>query len=192
MRRLWERADLAGPAGAARARRVEGHHARVDPPRAEFEKLVGDLDYPMFIVTARAGGVNAGCLVGFATQCSIDPQRFMVCLSRKNRTYRVAVEADLLVVHFVPHDAEELAELFGGRTGDEVDKFRHADWRPGPGDAPVLSGCRNWFAGRVVDRVDLGDHVGFVLEPFEARFSGDDDALAFQAVKDIEPGHPAT
>jgi hypothetical protein len=26
----------------------------------------------------------------------------------------------------------ELAELFGGETGDEVDKFDRCEWRPGP------------------------------------------------------------
>ncbi len=59
--------------------------------------------------------------MGFATQCSIDPPRFLVCLSKANHTYRVAHEADTLGVHFVPTDAESLAELFGGETGDRVD-----------------------------------------------------------------------
>ena len=36
-------------------------------------------------------------------------------------------------VHFVPEEAEDLAELFGGETGDEVDKFERCAWRPGPG-----------------------------------------------------------
>ena len=93
---------------------------------ATFDSLVGDLDYPMFIVTATAGDDRAGCLIGFATQTSIDPQRFLVCLSRRNRTYRVARRTDLLGVHFVPSEAADLAELFGGATGDEVDKFAAA------------------------------------------------------------------
>jgi len=72
--------------------------------------LVGDLDYPMFIVTTRSTkGERAGCLVGFATQCSIDPPRVLVCISRANRTYRVAEDAEALGVHFVPAAAVELA-----------------------------------------------------------------------------------
>lgn len=38
-----------------------------------LEALTAALDYPMFVVTVAAGGERAGCLVGFATQCSIDP-----------------------------------------------------------------------------------------------------------------------
>src|ERR671936_316129 len=88
-----------------------------------FAELVSQLDYAMFIVTTAAGGELAGCLVGFASQVSIHPPRFLVGLSVKNRTYRVAAGADVLVVHFVPEQAEDLAALFGGETGDEVDKF---------------------------------------------------------------------
>src|SRR5687768_3377562 len=101
-------------------------------------ELVADLDYPMFIVTATNGRERSGCLVGFATQCSINPPRFLVCLSDKNRTYRVAREAQLLVVHLVPAEADQLAELFGSQTGDEIDKFERCDWHDGPGGTPVL------------------------------------------------------
>jgi flavin reductase (DIM6/NTAB) family NADH-FMN oxidoreductase RutF len=44
--------------------------------------------------------------------------------------------ANTLVVHFVPEQAEELALLFGGETGDEVDKFARCEWRPGPDGDP--------------------------------------------------------
>lgn len=39
------------------------------------------LDHPMYVVTAEADGERAGCLVGYASQCSIQPARFMVWLS---------------------------------------------------------------------------------------------------------------
>jgi flavin reductase (DIM6/NTAB) family NADH-FMN oxidoreductase RutF len=156
-----------------------------------FNRLMGTLDYPMFIVTAAADGEMAGCLVGFATQASIDPPRFLVGLSDKNRTYRVAREADTLVVHFVPRDAEGLAELFGGETGDEVDKFARVAWRPGPGGAPVLEDCANWFAGRVLERTRFGDHVGFLLEPVHVETAGDQEEFTFHRARRIEPGHEA-
>ena len=48
-----------------------------------FERLVGQLDYPMFIVTTQVEGRRAGCLVGFASQFSIDPPRFLIGLSKR-------------------------------------------------------------------------------------------------------------
>src|SRR5207248_6206974 len=89
----------------------------------DFQRLMAQLDYSLFIVTVASGEERAGCLVGFASQVSIYPPRFLVGLSVKNRTYRVASNgADVLVVHFVPEQSEGLADLFGGETGDEVDK----------------------------------------------------------------------
>jgi flavin reductase (DIM6/NTAB) family NADH-FMN oxidoreductase RutF len=156
-----------------------------------FEAFAAALDYDMLIVTAAAGEERDGCLVGFHTQASIHPARLLVCLSDKNRTYRLARETDVLVVHLVPADAPELAELFGGATGDEVDKLSQCDWTPGPGGAPVLERCENWIAGRVLERVALGDHVGFLLEPIAGEASAAARGLRFSAARRIKPGHEA-
>lgn len=120
---------------------------------------------------------------------SIDPPRFLACLSVKNRTYRLAREAATLVVHPVPEEADELAQLFGGETGDELDKFSRCEWTPGPGGAPVLSELDNWFAGRVLERFDFGDHVGFLLEPIEVHVGDSQDPFTFRRGRWIEPGH---
>lgn len=156
-----------------------------------FHELVGQLDYSMFIVTVATDDERAGCLVGFATQSSIDPPRFLVCVSRANRTCRVASASKMLAVHFVPRHAEALAELFGGCSGDDVDKFARCGWHPGPAGLPILDECGNWFAGRVLERLDLGDHVGFLLEPIDVHLEHGGPAFEFHRAKHIEPGHPA-
>jgi len=156
---------------------------------AAVHELVSELDYPMFIVTAAAGDERAGCLVGFATQCSINPPRFLVCLSDKDRTFRVAQDAELLVVHLVPEHAGVLAELFGSQTGDEVDKFARCAWTPGPGGAPVLEDCGNWFAGRILQRIPAGDHWAFLLDPVQAASEAPEGAFTFRRARCIDPGH---
>lgn len=161
--------------------------------RSTFLKLAGSLDYPLFIVTAADGQRREGCVIGFATQCSFHPARFLACLSRENRTYRLARDADALAVHLVPRTQVELARLFGGETGDEIDKFERCDWHPGPRGLPILDGCRSWFAGAISARHDLGDHVGFLLDPFEVHYEAGEEIVYFKEVKDlIEPGHPVT
>ncbi len=161
-------------------------------PHATFLKLAGSLDYPLFIVTASDGDRREGCVIGFATQCSFHPARFLACLSRANRTFRLAQDVDALAVHLVPRAQARLAELFGGETGDEVDKFERCAWSDGPRGLPILDECPSWFAGEILERVDLGDHMGFLLEPIAAAHDEDRAILNFQRVKYIEPGHPAT
>ena len=161
-------------------------------PEADFQDLVGDLDYPMTIVTTSAGGEKAGCLVGFATQCSIQPPRYAVWISRNNHTVGVASRASALAVHFPSTADLPLARLFGGQTGDEVDKFAQCRWREGPQGVPLLEDCDRWFVGEVIEQFPTDDHVGFLLAPVQAS-SGDGwpGQLGFQAAKEISPGHEA-
>lgn len=158
---------------------------------AEFDAFVEGLDYPMFVVTTRSGEDRGGCLVGFTTQVSIDPPRMMACLSVQNHTYRVAQRASLLAVHLLDPDQRVLAELFGGQTGDEVDKFAQCSWLPGPDGLPLLEDCPRFVVGRVLERIPLGDHVGFVIEPLDVEAREPGEGLTFEKVEDLEPGHPA-
>jgi flavin reductase (DIM6/NTAB) family NADH-FMN oxidoreductase RutF len=160
-------------------------------PDGAFDAVAARLDYPMYVVTAYDGTERAGCLVGFTTQCSIDPPRFLVCLSEKNHTFRVARGAPALAVHVLTAEHRATAELFGSETGDEVDKFARTPWREGPDGVPVLDDAAAWFAGRVVDRVPLGDHTGYLLEPYAGEVRGDVAPLTFQDLRDLDPGHDA-
>jgi flavin reductase (DIM6/NTAB) family NADH-FMN oxidoreductase RutF len=157
-----------------------------------FDRLVSLLDYPMFVVTTRARGERSGCLVGFATQVSIAPPRFLLGLSKKNRTYRVASEAAHLAVHLVPRTHAEMARLFGSETGDRVDKFGRCAWHDGPEGMPILDDAEGWFVGAVLSRYDVGDHVGHLLQPVAGhapeRF---EQLVTFSDVRDLEPGHEA-
>jgi flavin reductase (DIM6/NTAB) family NADH-FMN oxidoreductase RutF len=156
-----------------------------------FDDLVSGVDYPMFIVTATADGEHAGCLVGFATQASIDPPRLLVLLSKQNDTLRVANDATSLVVHFLTMENQDLATLFGEESGDWTDKFDRCAWSAGPDGAAVLDGVGGWMAGRILDRLDVGDHVAHLLEPTEAKVVSEGQPLMFHTVRDLDPGHPA-
>jgi flavin reductase (DIM6/NTAB) family NADH-FMN oxidoreductase RutF len=159
-------------------------------PAAALAGIWETTHHPMVVVTASAGGTRAGCLVGHLTQCSIDPLRVLVCLSRANRTHAVAVQAETLAVHHLGHDQRDLARLFGEETGDEVDKFARCSWRHGPSGTVVLDDVRHWWVGRRAIRVPLGDHEGFVLEPITVHAEGPYRQLDSTQVADLDAGHP--
>ena len=157
-----------------------------------FDKLVSLLDYPMFVVTTGSGDEPAGCLVGFASQVSIHPPRFLVGLSKRNHTYRVAKGAGHLAVHLIERRDCELARLFGSETGDRTDKFARCAWHSGPHGLPILDDAAGWFAGAVRSRYDVGDHVGLLLEPIAGSAPDKFEQLVtFSDVRDLDPGHEA-
>jgi flavin reductase (DIM6/NTAB) family NADH-FMN oxidoreductase RutF len=161
-------------------------------PGDVFQQLVGDVEYPMFVVTTSVDGETAGCLVGFTTQCSIEPLRFLVCISKQNHTWEVSRRASAVAVHLVRGDQKEIAEHFGGVSAKD-DPTKMSSWPllDGPEDLPIIDGC-DWFLGRVLERIDLGDHTGYVLEPDGGHLTRDHaDQLGFQETADIDAGQPA-
>lgn len=160
--------------------------------RDAFDSLMSGADTAMVIVTAADGAERSGCLVGFHAQSSIEPPRYAVWISKANHTYGVAIGADHLAVHFLDERDHALAALFGGETGDEIDKFARTRWEPGPGGVPLLADCRSRVVLRRVAVVDQGgDHVCIDGEPVEAWTRAGFRPLRFSAVEDLEPGHEA-
>ena len=157
-----------------------------------FDEIAATSTSRMTIVTTRAADEMDGCLVGFSTQCSIDPVRQLVCLSVKNRTYELARVATHLVVHPL-HDATHdraLARLFGEHTARDTDKFAQCGWTEGPSGVPSLVGL-DWFAGPVVERFDVGDHVAHVVDVTAGSAPRSHEPwLMLRDVLDLDPGNP--
>lgn len=166
-----------------------GERQSLDPEG--FAPFLRGLDYPVYVVTTTDGTELSGCLVGFGSQVSIDPPRMLICISLRNHTFRVAQGAELLAVHILSPDQRELSELFGEETGDEVDKFTRCSWRSGPGGVPLLDGVLRLFVGRVLERVPLGDHTGFLLDPVLVEAQSVQPGQTLEDVKDLEAGHDA-
>ncbi len=155
----------------------------------EFEQFTAAISGSAFIATAAAGGERQGCLVGFGTQASIDPPRLLVCISVQNATFAAARRASHIGVHLIPADRPDLAQLFGGTTGDDVDKFAGLRWEKGPGGEPLLGECPMRLSGRVVERHPFGDHVGFLVEPVAVWAAERFEPLDISSVAGIDPGH---
>jgi len=157
-----------------------------------FGTLMSALDPPLAVVTTAAAGERAGCLVSFHTQSSMAPQRYCVYLSKANHTYGVALRASHLAIHFLAAGDLALAELFGGQTGDTVDKFAGLPVTEGPGGVPLLTQCPHWLAARRIAVLDDGgDHVTVTTEPVAGLADGPFTPLRVAQAGHIRPGHDA-
>lgn len=144
----------------------------------------------MYVVTAMTGTAPSGCLAGFVTQCSIRPSRFFVCLSKENHTTAVAARSSVLGLHLLGQDQLEMARIFGELTGDTADKFALVEWWSGAGGAPLLRDCAAWVEGRIVERCDLGDHAGHLVEPEAGGGGGAAGVLWYSSARHLRAGHP--
>ncbi len=155
-----------------------------------FSTIMSCLDTPLVVVTASDGTERAGCLVGFHVQSSIDPARFCVWLSKANHTYRIALRASHLGIHFLTTSDLSLAEHFGTITGDDRDKFTDVDVHPGAGQVPVLRACPHRLIVRRTVLIDEGgDHVCMAAEVMSADSPGPFEPLRLSRASHLQPGH---
>jgi flavin reductase (DIM6/NTAB) family NADH-FMN oxidoreductase RutF len=149
-----------------------------------FDRLMEAFDQPVVVVAAASRRGAAACVVSFSSQCSVDPPRYCVYLPKDHGAYEVARRAGHLMVHFldrrqhdvatalatVPHEGRDTAADDEPGTDRPATGASPLRWRPGPdGRTPRLHGVDAWLFGRVADRHDTGDHVGFVLAPQRVR-----------------------
>jgi flavin reductase (DIM6/NTAB) family NADH-FMN oxidoreductase RutF len=158
---------------------------------AAIAPMADQSDYPLFVVTVASPDERSGCLVGFATQCSIRPPRYLVCISKDNHTWEVSQRTDSLAFHLLGGDQHDLASVFGEETGDTTDKFDQVAWTDGITGSPVLSECAAWLEGTIIDRVDVGDHEACVVAPVAGGHGTHPGELILSDAHDFQPGHPA-
>lgn len=160
----------------------------------DYDEVVGLVDPTAIIVTVIAHGERAGCLVTFNSPCSIAPPQYAVWLAHTNRTYDLAMDADSLVVHLLTPADRPLAELFGGVSSRECDKFADVKWDDAGDGTPVLPVHGGWLHGRIVSTMRGGDHTCFVLSPTRAHKAPGRavaaDSLRLRDVGDIKAGNP--
>jgi len=162
--------------------------------RPAFSALATGTNPAMAIVTTAVGDERGGCLIGFHAQSSMDPSRYCIWLSKANHTYRLALRATHFGVHFLRPDDFELAEQFGTRTGDDVDKFADVASEPHESGVPLLAQVPNWLVGRKIALLDEGgDHVCISADVIDAAASAEGfTPLRFAEVRHLEPGHENT
>ena len=157
-----------------------------------FDDLIAQLDPAMAVVTTVSGDERAGCLIGFHAQCSIEPPRYAVWLSKANHTFRVALHAQRFAVHFLSTEDLDTARLFGTNSGDDVDKFSRCAWSPGPDGVPLLDACPSRLVARRVAMLDEGsDHVCLVLEVTDASTGPSLQPMRLSQAQVLDPGHEA-
>ncbi len=155
-----------------------------------LDDLMESVDSPLIVVTTSAEGERAGCLVGFHSQASIDPEQYCFWLSKANHTYRVALRADHFAVHFPTTADRELARYFGSRSGSDTDKFAGLDFTVTEDGVPLLADLPNrLLVERVAMLDDGGDHVCTTARVASVEVADGFTPLRPSQLGDLTPGH---
>jgi len=158
-------------------------------------KVMYSLSYGLFVLSARQGDKDNGCITNTAIQVTTEPNRIVVAVNKSNYTHDMVVETGRFTVSVLSEEAKfDLFQRFGFQSGRDVDKFAgfeaHTS-RDADGICCVTQGTNAWLSCKVVSATDLGTHTLFLADVLDgARLSQAPSLTYAHYQQHIKPGVP--
>lgn len=128
------------------------------------------LSYGLFILTAREGEKDSGCIINTVQQVTDAPLRLSVTVNKQNYTHDMILHTGEFNVSVLDETTSfELIQHFGFQSGRDVNKFANfPQFRMENGVVFVAQSCNAAFSCKVVQAVDCGTHTLFIAEVTES------------------------
>ena len=137
------------------------------PQKAVFDsKVTRSFSYGLFVLTARDGDKDNGCIINTAIQAASEPLRVSICVNKANYTHDMIVKTGAFNLSFLTEESKFATyQNFGFQSGRDVDKLESITFkRAANGIAYLTEECNAYLSGKVVQSVDLGSHTMFIAE----------------------------
>ena len=154
------------------------------------EKAMFKLSYGLFVVTAREGEKDNGCITNTVQQVTVTPNRITVAVNKANYTCGMIERTKKFNVSILSESAVfDTFKHWGFQSGKDVDKNVGITYfRLENGVIYIVDGVNAVMCAKVEQEVDLGTHTMFIAEVTDA-FSTEEDSSATYAFyhKNIKP-----
>lgn len=131
-------------------------------------KVMYSLSYGLFILSARRGEKDNGCITNTAIQVTTTPNRIVIAVNKGNYTHDMVQETGRFTLSVLSEEAKfDLFQRFGFQSGRDVDKlagFEAHVGRDADGICYVTQGTNAWISCKVVSATDLGTHTLFLAD----------------------------
>ena len=131
------------------------------------DKVMRNLSYGLFVLTAREGEKDNGCIINTVTQVASEPNRISISVNKKNFTHDMILKTREFNVSILSENAKfPTFQHFGFQSGRDVDKMQGITVsRSANGIVYLNSGETNAFiSGKVIDAIDVGSHTLFIAD----------------------------
>ena len=134
---------------------------------ADFDpKVLRNFSYGLFVLTARDGGKDNGCIINTGIQAASEPLRISIAVNKANLTHDMILKTGKFNLTFLSEKAGFATfQRYGFQSGRDADKFAGIEFgRAENGIAYITEGANAYLSGSVVQTVDLGSHTLFIAE----------------------------
>lgn len=131
------------------------------------QKAMHKLSYGLFVLTAKEGTKDNGCIINTAIQAASEPNQMSICVNKANFTHDMIMRTEMFTVSVISQAATfELFERFGFHSGKDTDKFAsfQAYKRGANGLCYITEGTNAYMSVKVNKTLDLGSHTMFIGE----------------------------
>ena len=145
----------------------EGDKEAMVEPNALFK-----LSYGLFVLTAKDGGKDNGCIINTVTQLTDTPKRITIAVNKANYTHDMIQKTGVFNVSVLSEDVPfKIFQQFGFQSGRDADKFAGmATQTRSANGLRYLSEYTNAFiSAKVISAEDYGTHTLFVADITEAK-----------------------
>ena len=155
------------------------------------KKAMYKLSYGLFVLTAKEGGKDNGCIINTAIQAASTPNQMSICVNKANYTHDMIMRTGEFTVSVISQKATfELFKRFGFQSGREADKFAGftAFGRGQNGICYVTEGTNAYISVKVDKTEDLGSHTMFIGEITDMEVLGEEASATYDYyMKNIKP-----
>lgn len=131
------------------------------------KKAMNNLSYGLFVLTARQGDKDNGCIINTVQQVTSDPNRISITVNKANFTHDMIMETGIFTVSTISEDATfDLFKRFGFQSGRDTDKFAgFYEFETELNDVRFITeGTNSYISGKVFKTIDLGTHTMFIAD----------------------------
>lgn len=141
------------------------------------------LSYGLFVLTAREGKKDNGCIVNTAVQLTSSPCRIAVTVNKQNYTHGMIMRTGVFNLSVLTEEVPfKVFEHFGFQSGKNVNKFENCESenRSGNGVLYVPKFTNAVISGAVVGEVDCGTHTMFIADVTETKILSGVPSVTYQ------------
>jgi flavin reductase (DIM6/NTAB) family NADH-FMN oxidoreductase RutF len=140
------------------ANELASDNSPIDP--RDFRSALGTFGTGVTVVTAMTeDGKPYGVTCNSFASVSLNPPLVLWSLGMFSQGLSVFQNATHFAVNVLDVSQQELALQFAKSSGE---KFKDVEWKPGLGNAPIITGTVAQFQCRAVNRYYGGDHIIFL------------------------------
>jgi len=125
------------------------------------------LSYGLFVLTAKDGSKDNGCIINTATQITVSPLRISIAVNKANFTHDMIIKTGEFNLSILAESAPfRIFEQFGFHSGRDTDKFAGSDYleRTANGIRYVPEHTNSIISAKVCESYDYGTHTVFMAD----------------------------